>query len=126
MALTFFPEPGMILVCDFSGYVAPEMIKTRPVVVISPRRHDVSLPAATSIIVPISTKPPLPQRPWQYRISGGKYRGIPECWAKADLVAHVSIQRLDRLRVASEYVLQSLDQADLAGVRLALRFATGT
>jgi uncharacterized protein YifN (PemK superfamily) len=36
--LKFHPEPGTILICDYStGFKKPEMVKKRPVVTISPR-----------------------------------------------------------------------------------------
>ncbi|MEI6730857.1 MAG: type II toxin-antitoxin system PemK/MazF family toxin, partial [Pseudomonadota bacterium] len=37
MAIKYHPNPGTVLTCDFSGMIEPEMIKERPVVVISPR-----------------------------------------------------------------------------------------
>ena len=44
MALNFHPEPGMVLICDFTtGFRVPEIVKRRPVVVISPRRRRASI-----------------------------------------------------------------------------------
>ena len=58
MALKFHPKPGTILVCDFrQGFRAPEMIKRRPVVVVSPRlRNRTDL----CTVVPLSTIEPRP------------------------------------------------------------------
>jgi uncharacterized protein YifN (PemK superfamily) len=40
MAITFHPEPRMVLVCDFTtGFKEPEMVKVRPVIVLSPQRN---------------------------------------------------------------------------------------
>jgi len=40
LALQFSPAPGAIVICDYStGFRPPEMVKVRPVVVISPRRR---------------------------------------------------------------------------------------
>ena len=37
MAITFHPKPGQILMCDFTyGFREPEMIKNRPVIVLTP------------------------------------------------------------------------------------------
>ena len=37
MPITFYPRPGSVLICDFnSGFKEPEMVKKRPVVVVSP------------------------------------------------------------------------------------------
>ncbi|MFK5246002.1 type II toxin-antitoxin system PemK/MazF family toxin [Glaesserella parasuis] len=35
MALKYQPKEKAVVMCDFSGFIAPEMVKTRPVVVIS-------------------------------------------------------------------------------------------
>ena len=40
MALAFQPRPGTVVMCDFSGYVVPEMVKVRPVVVIARNRKN--------------------------------------------------------------------------------------
>jgi uncharacterized protein YifN (PemK superfamily) len=55
MPLTYHPETGTILICDYNlggGFIEPEMVKRRPVVVISPRfRHRDWL----CTVVPLST-----------------------------------------------------------------------
>jgi uncharacterized protein YifN (PemK superfamily) len=35
MPLKFQPKIGSVVMCDFEGYVVPEMIKVRPVVVLA-------------------------------------------------------------------------------------------
>ena len=56
MALTFHPKPGTILMCDFSaGFKAPEMVKVRPVIVVSPKRKHCS---GLCTVVAISTVTP--------------------------------------------------------------------
>ncbi|WP_210210156.1 type II toxin-antitoxin system PemK/MazF family toxin [Rhodopseudomonas palustris] len=58
MTLKFHPEPGTILICDYStGFKAPEMVKKRPVVTVSPRlkRRD-----GLVTVVPLSTSRPEP------------------------------------------------------------------
>ncbi|XVO20047.1 MAG: hypothetical protein HEQ18_08510 [Sphingorhabdus sp.] len=37
MALSYYPSIGEIVLCDYRGFIEPEMIKTRSVVVVSPR-----------------------------------------------------------------------------------------
>jgi hypothetical protein len=37
IVLKFHPKPGAILVCDYRGFVEPEMVKTRLCFVVSPR-----------------------------------------------------------------------------------------
>lgn len=56
--LQFHPHPGTVLICDFTtGFQKPEMIKKRPVVVLSPRpRRKTQL----CTVIPLSTTKPLP------------------------------------------------------------------
>ncbi len=58
MPIKLPPYTGMILRCDFSGLKTPEMIKIRPVLVISPRPERLS--KKTCIVVALSTTPPDP------------------------------------------------------------------
>ena len=52
MPLRFHPRVGSILICDYStGFVAPEMVKRRRVVVISRLRQRADL----YTVVPLST-----------------------------------------------------------------------
>lgn len=53
--IPFMPADGMMLLCDFStGFRPPEMVKMRPVVVLSHRARN----AQTCVVVPTSTVPP--------------------------------------------------------------------
>lgn len=96
MALGFHPNAGDIVICDYStGFKPPEMVKVRPVVVISPRRRGGQLVT----VVPISSSAPSPAEPWHYLLPEGAYppaRG--PVWVKADMVATVSLVRLDRVK----------------------------
>lgn len=61
MPINFHPNPGLILKCDFFGFEVPEMVKTRPVIVISPRaRHGANI----CTIVPLSTTEPKVIQKW--------------------------------------------------------------
>jgi uncharacterized protein YifN (PemK superfamily) len=98
MALIFHPKAGMVLHCDFSGYVAPEIIKRRPVAIVSP--NHLYRPGLFTVI-PLSTTPPNPVCRYHYKLSGNPIPGeSAEVWAKCDLVATVSIVRLDRIKIA--------------------------
>ena len=127
MPLTFHPGPGVIVICDFSqGFRRPEMVKVRPVVVISPRRRTTQLVT----VVPLSSVPPVPPEPWHYQLSHGAYppaRG--PIWAKCDMVATVALARLDRVkaRVTGQRVYQTfqLGDAELAAILAAVRAALG-
>jgi mRNA interferase MazF len=128
MALTFHPGAGAIVICDFStGFKAPEMVKVRPVVVISPRRRRGQL----ATVIPLSSTEPTPAEPWHFAIPPGVYppaRG--PMWAKADMVVTVALDRLDRvlMRNASgqrTYHVFQLSEADMAGLRRAVLAALG-
>ena len=97
--LTFQPKPGTLLMCDFTGLKAPEMIKTRPVVVISPRRR--SSPRICTI-VPLSTTAPNPVEPFHHRMNP---QSLPvsfrkqDSWAKCDMLYTMALDRLDRVKL---------------------------
>lgn len=114
MALTYYPSPGEIVLCNYgTGFIAPEMVKIRPVVVISPRlRRRADLVA----VVPLRTTPPNPVEPHHCSITLAvalpRPFDAPQMWAKCDMVATVAMSRLDRFR----------DGRATGGAR---RFATG-
>lgn len=97
MALTIHPKAGMVVVCDFAGYQTPEIVKVRPVVVITPNH----LPRpGLCTVVPLSTTAPDPVQPYHYKLIHSPFPHDPaEVWAKCDLVASVSLARLDRVKV---------------------------
>lgn len=132
MPLTFHPHPGTVLICDFNtGFIAPEMIKRRPVVVISPRpRRSNQL----CTIVPLSTTAPDPVEPFHHRMDP---RSLPgklakrETWAKCDMLATVSLERLDRVMVGKEaggkriYVAEQVLDEDFQAIRRGVMMALG-
>lgn len=99
MAITFHPKAGAVLVCDFRGYVEPEIVKMRPVVVVSP--NHLRRPGLVTVI-PLSTTPPLYVEAYHYLLHGNPVPGseAEAVWAKCDLIATVSIERLDRKKVS--------------------------
>ncbi|HEY0383884.1 MAG TPA: type II toxin-antitoxin system PemK/MazF family toxin [Candidatus Elarobacter sp.] len=125
VALRFFPGPGMILMCDFSGYVLPEIVKTRRVVVVSPKRLFQSLWDVTLVVVPLSEIEPRPLGPWHHCIPSGRYRGVATCWAKADLLAHVSLARLNRIYYERDRIVPVVYDGDLQAIRAAAAAAIG-
>ena len=134
MALTYHPRPGEIVLCDYStGFIAPEMIKRRPVVIISPRlRNRQSLVT----VVPLSTTPPVPveQHHCSIVLSSPlpKPFDSPQMWAKCDMLATVALARLDRFRagrVLGDYGRQfttgSVRPAQLNDIRKGVLHALG-
>lgn len=97
MAINFHPKAKQVLMCDFSlgGFVEPEMVKRRPVVVLSHKRHN----SATCLIVPLSTTQPAPIQSFHHQLRDQslprKLQGSPT-WVKGNMIAHVALRRLDR------------------------------
>jgi mRNA interferase MazF len=126
MALTFHPPTGTIVICNYgTGFVPPEMVKARPVVIVSPRfRRRADL----CTVVPLSSTAPEPVEPYHHPLSAGTYppaAGRP-MWAKCDMLATVSLARLDRVKVGKRiYTTFLMPAADMEGIRQAIRHALG-
>ena len=98
MTILFHPNPGTVLVCEISGLVEPEMVKTRPVIIVSPRNR---LRSNLCTIVPLSTSKPETIMPWHVYLK----LDVPlatnwpntEVWAKCDMLYTFRLERLDRL-----------------------------
>jgi mRNA interferase MazF len=105
MPISFHPKLGTLLICDFEpGFVPPEMVKRRPVIVVSP---PISVRVRLCTVVPLSSTapdlvmpyhcklvidPPLPD-PWNER----------ESWVKGDMVFSASFQRLNLIRAGKDW-----------------------
>jgi mRNA interferase MazF len=102
MPLRYHPRPGQILMCDFSkGFVAPEMVKTRPVVVLSPtmegRQNIVT-------IVPLSSTKPEKIMPFHCQLPKSSLPMInifqeQDTWVKGDMIYSVGFSRLEPIRL---------------------------
>ncbi len=127
MPLSFHPKPGHVLMCDFgTAAVPPEMVKKRPVVVL-PRSN-----AHVCTAVPLSTRPPQTLLPHHHEMAAASLPGDlarNRCWAKCDMIATVSLARLDRVRTGRgadgrrRFVSQRVTPADLEAVRRGVLFA---
>lgn len=122
----------MVLMCNFdTGFRPPEMVKVRPVVVVSPQRHN----GCTCVVVPLSTTAPVHHSEIQHEIDPASLpsrlrKGGPT-WAKCDMVITVGLERLDRVRDGRDaagnrrYVAQAVTLADLLGIRRGILVALG-
>lgn len=126
MPLYYHPKQGDVLLCDFTrGFVAPEMLKVRKVIVISPAStHSRKL----CTVVPISSTAPEVERDWHYllRTNPLPSDGYKQLWAKCDMLYTVSFERMDKLhrktrRGGREYFVVKLSDEDLQGVIAAVR-----
>lgn len=122
----FYPKHRHVLMCDFErGFVAPEMVKRRPVVVISKAEtHGRRL----CTVVPLSTTPCVPEMDWHYLLQQNPLRGTPphtSVWAKCDMLYTVSFDRLDKPHTKSrqgrQYYVPKLCEADWDGLVKALK-----
>ena len=120
MALRYPVSAGTILLCDYNtGFREPEMVKRRPVIVMTPR-----LPYRDGLcsVIPLSQSGP--KRDIQYQCKIALTTPLPDpfpysiFWAKADMLATVSFQRLDLFRTARDqtgkrkYIHPKLGNAD--------------
>ena len=133
MPIKFDLPPRTILLCDYGmgGFRPPEMVKRRPVVIVSPRlRHRSGLVA----VVPLSRT--APDRPSDHHCQVTMpypLPGFPEvaCWVKADMVATVGFERLDMFRTDRDqsgkrkYLSPRISEEDFERIKASIRAALG-
>ena len=133
MAIPYQPEPGTIVICDYSnGFMPPEMVKRRPAVIISPRLRKRD---GLCTIVPFSTVRPNQIMPYHHRLFIDPLLPPPynqkTQWVKADMLATVSFKRLilpfkkkgpDGKR---EYDIRVIDDADFLKIKVCVLNALG-
>lgn len=121
MPITFHPNPGTVLICDFAtGFQPPEMVKRRHIVVMSPRRRHHS---GLCLVVPFSTVMPYPIERFHHVIPIGAYPFFDpakDTWAKGDMVTCVAFHRLDRVILNGRYVTPRLRAEDFAAIQRAV------
>jgi uncharacterized protein YifN (PemK superfamily) len=100
------------------------MVKTRPVIIVSPNH----LPRpGLYTVVPMSTTEPDPVQPYHYCFPKNP---MPQkdgvAWAKCDMVVTVSVDRLDRLKIArGTYTIRFVTKEELAAIRDCMKHALG-
>ena len=124
--INFHPRKGSVLICDFSqGFKPPEMVKARPVVVVTPQLKG---RANLCTVVPLSSVEPIPIRAFHHKMSAesltSKLRQT-RCWAKCDMLYTVSLARLDRIRERRPsgkriYVTGKVTEADMDAIEIAI------
>ena len=113
-----------LVYCDFRGMIVPEIVKKRPVVIVSWRyRHQLCT------VVPISTVAPSVIEDWHYKLPT---KSLPtslrseECWAKCDMITTVATSRLDRVRNAGQranfFVLEDDFAEIVKGIKVFFEF----
>lgn len=124
MPIQFQPKPKTVVMCDFHGFVAPEMIKTRPVVVIASNKKNSRLVT----VVPLSTTPPERPEDHHHELSANPLPDKPHlsCWAKCDMVVTVSLHRLDRYQMGRrDFRTFTVSDADFKQIQRGVLVALG-
>lgn len=133
MPIKYDPGPRSFLLCNYSlgGFKPPEMVKRRPVVVLSPRlRHRSGL----LTVVPLSTTAPEPVCGHHCEMTLSE--PLPgftatRCWVKAGMVATVAFARLDLFRTGRDadgkrqYLKTKMTAEDFEAVKQCVRAALG-
>ena len=126
MPLPFQPPPGTIWMCDFNtGFKAPEMVKRRPVVVISPSPKRMT---HLCTVVPLSTVVPVPVEPFHHQMNPRSLTGLHRTqasWAKCDMLYTVSLARLSRIGGRSGPARIRVLDEDLNAIRQCVKIALG-
>jgi uncharacterized protein YifN (PemK superfamily) len=133
MAITFDPERGRILMCNYDmARVPPEMDKLRRVVVISPKSHNHRHGASAGRCVVVTFSATDPDRfltPAEVPFPANRYRCLTvPTWAICSAVMSVSHDRLDRhfISKAYGYSTERLTPVDMLRIENGLRHALGT
>lgn len=128
--MTFQPKPRTVLYCDFGGFIEPEMIKRRPVIVLAAHKRNSRLVT----VVPLSTTAPTLLETHHVKLMQNPLPGgdTVDVWAKCDMVAVVSTERLDLIRTGKrrpdgkrEYVLPKIGHEQFDAIRKGVASALG-
>ena|SRR6218665_159468 len=125
MPLMYYPRPGEIFICDYPKDMrVPEMVKTRPVVVISPRLRG---RGNLITIVPLSATKPQTIMPYHYELSLAHPLPSPwdanPCWAICDHPMAVGFDRINLIRLGKDqygkrkYYQHLIRAEDLGAIR---------
>ena len=124
MAMLYQPRPGNVVMCDYRGFVVPEMVKVRPVVVIARNRRNRRLVT----VVPLSTTEPNSLEDHHHALANNPLPGREaiSCWAKCDMVMNLGTWRLDGFKVGRrKWENPSVTAQDLQAVRRGVLWGLG-
>jgi uncharacterized protein YifN (PemK superfamily) len=133
MPILEHPPLGTVVMCDFNaGFRVPEMVKRRPVVVVSPKIQ--SRPGLCTIVA-LSTDAPDPIMSYHYQLDI-RPRLPPRwqsdgVWIKGDMINTVGFHRLDLIRLGKTqqgkriYLLEPLSYEIIREIRCCVLRATG-
>jgi uncharacterized protein YifN (PemK superfamily) len=133
MPIREHPAQGTICTCDFdAGFRLPEMVKRRPVIVISPK---IRARAGLCTVVALSTTAPRPRQPYHCEIRLAAPLPPPwsseTMWVKGDMIYAVGFHRLDLIRRGKDlggkraYLHKPVSKDQLTEVRKCVLSALG-
>lgn len=125
MPIKEHPKKGSILFCDFNqGFKVPEMVKKRPVIIISPKMKG---RFGLCTVVPLSTTEPSPRMSYHAPIEINpplpSFLESKELWIKGDMINTVGFHRLDFIRTGRknnglrEYYYATLSASQMIKVK---------
>lgn len=123
----YFPKQRQVLLCNFeTGFKPPEMVKVRPVIVVSKTSTN---GRGLCTVVPVSTTRPAPLQAWHVETTA--MFQLPGAdvvhWAKCDMLYTVAFARLTmphrRLNGRREYATLRLSPEDFGLVANGVRHA---
>jgi uncharacterized protein YifN (PemK superfamily) len=136
MPIKTHPKKGSIIRCDFNqGFVDPEMVKLRPVIVISPPIENFRPRLCT--VVALSTTPPKHIMPYHLEIKLDKqlpkpYDKVASMWVKGDMINAVGFHRLDLLKYSGrddagkrKYYLETVSDEQMKQIHKAILSGLG-
>ncbi len=105
MPIQFAPAQGTIVTVDFDqGFRAPEMVKRRLAIVISPRIKE---RGKLNTVVPLSTTVPLKVMPYHCQLDIPfqlpAFWNQQMCWVKGDMINAVGFHRVDLLCLGKDH-----------------------
>jgi len=124
MGLLFQPPPRSVVMCNFSGFVIPEMVKIRPVIILARNKKNSKLVS----VVPLSTTKPDILEAHHHELSINPLPDKPytSCWAKCDMVNAVSLNRLDRYKLGQhKFIIPTVSEEDFDKIKTGVANALG-
>ncbi|WP_143325938.1 type II toxin-antitoxin system PemK/MazF family toxin [Paraburkholderia ribeironis] len=129
--LSFQPRLRAVVTCDYTGFVEPEMVKVRSVVVLSKSKTNDRL----ITVVPLSTTPPDKVLQCHHKLSRNPHPDEnPELavWAKCDMVYTVSLARVNYYKTkprrggrATYHSTLMISPDDFLAIQKGARYALG-
>lgn len=123
--INYQPPEGSVLYCDYTGFISPEMIKKRPVVVT--KKHSRNSKLVT--VVPISMTEPIPvlkhHIPMEVEFCKLHLKSKVS-WVKCDMINVISLDRLHMVKNhQGERYIPRITPEELEKIREGIKLSQG-